>query len=229
MDTVQRIHQVGSWEVLRQHLIQKKRRFFTFLLVGKDGVPESPWKPHKSKEDKFLHRNYIPKKFSTPKKNLRSRKKIFLENLNFEIFQNPKNFQGKSYDFSWFVIENFPDFENFNNKKTENFSTSKLFFFGVEKKLGYSFDAEICPLSIYEVFRTIPALQPCQPAKMLKNHHFFVKYVDFGPPAGPARQIPRWPARERFLSVFWSRKFRVQTEKVFVFSRPVIFLHNFLV
>ena len=58
-----------------------------------------------------------------------------------------------------FFFENFPDFENFD-KKNDFFST--LIFF----RLGYSFDAEICPLSMYGVFSAIPALYPCQLAKI---------------------------------------------------------------
>ena len=35
----------------------------------------------------------------------------------------------------------------------------KIFFVGVEKKIGYSFDVKICKLSIYDVFRAFGARQ----------------------------------------------------------------------
>ena len=41
-------------------------------------VPGWPWKPHKSKDNIFLHRSYTPKIFST-KKNVFSRSKTFSE------------------------------------------------------------------------------------------------------------------------------------------------------
>ena len=38
------------------------------------------------------------------------------------------------------------------------FRTQKIFFFGLEKKVGYSFDVKLYDLSIYEHFRAIPGL-----------------------------------------------------------------------
>ena len=68
--------------------------------------------------------------------------------------------------------ENFSDFQKNQILKKHQFqkhifeTSKKNIFFGVEKKIGYSFDAEIHPLSIYDVFRAIPALHPYQLAKM---------------------------------------------------------------
>ena len=45
-------------------------------------------------------------------------------------------------------------------------------FSELRKKLGYSFDAEICPLSIYDVSSAIKALYPCELAKMWKSSVF---------------------------------------------------------
>ena len=53
-------------------------------------VQESPWRPQKWKDHKFLHRNYTQLFFSTPKKKIRARRKIFgnffrgkMKNLKF--------------------------------------------------------------------------------------------------------------------------------------------------
>ena len=53
-----------------------------------EGVPKSPWKPHKSKEDQFLLRNYTPKKFWAKKKSRKNpskknEKMSFLKNIIF--------------------------------------------------------------------------------------------------------------------------------------------------
>ena len=59
-------------------------------------------------------------------------------------------------------------FSSFWTLKNPNFfftifrARKKIFFFGVEKKLGYSFDAEKSDLSVYEVFNTFPALYAAQ-------------------------------------------------------------------
>ena len=49
-----------------------------------------PWKPHKSKVHNFLHRNYTPKIFSTPKK-IRQ----FFDRTFFSEFFSTKNFPRK--------------------------------------------------------------------------------------------------------------------------------------
>ena len=110
------------------------------------------WKPHKSKEHNFLHRNYTPKFFSTPKKNLKffRSKKMFdffsskkfsrkirpkiknfrfsgkIENLTFSIFGRIffRIFFRRKFS-GFFLIENFPDF----------FSELRYFF-------EYSFDVK---------------------------------------------------------------------------------------
>ena len=51
-------------------------------------MPESSWKPHKSKEDQFLLRNYTPKKFWAKKKSRKNpsknnEKMSFLKNIIF--------------------------------------------------------------------------------------------------------------------------------------------------
>ena len=117
---------------------------WTILLTAsrrRDRVLRTCWKPHKSKDRKVLHRNYIQKNFSTPKKS--------------NIFSKSEKFP----DFSGKFFVNF-----FRRKIFENFLMRKklIFFFGVEKKIGRSFDAKIYDLSIYEVFSTFWALQPLQ-------------------------------------------------------------------
>ena len=50
--------------------------------------------------------------------------------------------------------------KNFQKKSSKFFELEKnvIFFSELKKKLGYNFDAEIRDLSIYGVFRVIPAL-----------------------------------------------------------------------
>ena len=69
------------------------------IFTGVENVfagPGGAWKPHKWKDQIFLHRNYVQKKFSTPKKNLDPKKieiffgkkksrKIFPKNPEFFI------------------------------------------------------------------------------------------------------------------------------------------------
>ena len=64
--------------------------------VCPEGVPESSWKPHKSKDLEFLHRSCTLKKISTLKKNIKKNIKkwkfwnlIFVE-LFFSNFQKSK-------------------------------------------------------------------------------------------------------------------------------------------
>ena len=127
-------------------------------------MPESLWKPHKSKDLEFLHRSYTPTFFSTLKKkyNFFDSKKIltfFWKNFG------PKKFGHFSTSKSWtfwcwkmsdfFCPKHFQKkFNFFWNRKNCNF------FRSWKKKLGYSFDAEIRDLSIYGVFRKIPVLPP---------------------------------------------------------------------
>ena len=44
--------------------------FFLNSRYGGARVPRTRWKPHKSKDHNFLHRNYISIFFSTPKKKI---------------------------------------------------------------------------------------------------------------------------------------------------------------
>ena len=53
------------------------------------GVPESLWKPHKSKDIHFLHRSYIPTFFSTPPNFFLDIDKIIFENFP-KIRENPR-------------------------------------------------------------------------------------------------------------------------------------------
>ena len=61
----------------RKHTFPDHQKIFTWLENAFVCTGRS-WKPHKRKEHIFLHRNYIPKNFSTPKKKLKisSSKKI---------------------------------------------------------------------------------------------------------------------------------------------------------
>ena len=115
------------------------------------------WKPHKSKDQIVLHRNYIQKYFSTPKKNM-----FFSRFKKFSIFfsakknqknvapKNPKNFQ----DFSANIFRDF-----FPPKKSGKKSRKKHIFSELRFFSGYSFDVKIYDLSIYEVSRPIRARQ----------------------------------------------------------------------
>ena len=53
----------------------------------------------------------------------------------------------------------------------------------LENVLIIQIEPKFSALSVYEVFRAIPALHPCQLAKNVKNNFFFVKYVVSGPSA----------------------------------------------
>ena len=62
-----------------------------------EGVPESLWKPHKSKELEILYRNCIPqKKFSSEFFFRCRKKKVFFSDIFFEkieIFKKNENFR----------------------------------------------------------------------------------------------------------------------------------------
>ena len=160
--------------VQKQHILQKK----TLFLVGKDRVPESLSKNLINRKRTNFWIEAIPQKKSQLRKKNWGRKKS-------ELFLKSEKFSMKNH---MIFIDNFPDFGKF--QKFSDFQTFSKYFFrdlkkiGVEIFWGYSFDAEICPLSIYEVFRVIPAaLDPCQ----LEKVSFFVKYVVWGP-----SQLPTW-------------------------------------
>ena len=74
--------------------------------VCPEGVPESSWKPHKSKDLEFLHRSCTLKKSQLWKK---ISKKI-LKNENFEI---------------WFLLNFFS--RTFKNRKSRNFQSKSWF------------------------------------------------------------------------------------------------------
>jgi len=125
-----------------------------------EGVPESSWKPHKSKEDQFLLRNYTPKKFWAKKKSRKNPSKknekiSFLKNIIFfwvgfifYFFESKKFFFSKLRFFQKWHFSKIFFFEWI-------FST---IFFSLRIFWGCSFEEEIGPLSIYGVFRAIPAL-----------------------------------------------------------------------
>ena len=69
------------------------------------------------------------------------------------------------FDFLKTFLENFRFFIIF-------FGIEKIFFGGVEKFLGYSFDAENCNLSISKVFRLFGGRQ-------IRFFDFSAKYVNF--------------------------------------------------
>ena len=120
------------------------------MLVGIDsitdeGVLESLWKPHKSKERNFLHRCYTPKKISTffqiflgDRENIFE--KYFHEKfskksqiLKIEKFWNFENFM-TFFDFENFMIllKFLKIFENHQKFSEKKFWTEKNFFVGVE-------------------------------------------------------------------------------------------------
>ena len=108
------------------------------------GVPESLWKPHKSKEDQFLHRSYTPKKFSA-KKNSRKksiRKKYFwkMPFLKFilKFMKNWEFFRFRKLIFKY--IGNFRKFYHFLKKiitfsKIWNFHNFPI---SLKKKITFS-------------------------------------------------------------------------------------------
>ena len=100
--------------------------------------------------------------FSTPRKNIfLARKKMSLE--NFEMFQNQKNFNGKStFLVLKFVIFHwkFYDFGKIQNfRATFFFEMEKYFFLELKKKSGQSFEAENPYLSIKTGPSSIGAIQ----------------------------------------------------------------------
>ena len=121
------------------------------MLVGIDsitdeGVLESLWKPHKSKERNFLHRGYTPKKKINffQKKNW-DREKNFEKNIFIKIFKKNLTFS-KSFFFEFrkfhdiFRFWEFHDFveifENFRKSskfcRKKNLNRKKILFVGVE-------------------------------------------------------------------------------------------------
>ena len=138
------------------------------------------WKPHKSKDQIFLHRNYV-QKISQRRKKIyffsRSKKFRFF----FSITKNHEKISRKiSIFFQIPKFQNFKILKFWNLKKKRDFSGNffvlffgrkkfrkifwsrkKVFFFSELRKIfGHSFDVKIYDLSIYEVFGTIWALQP---------------------------------------------------------------------
>ena len=80
-------------------------------------------------------------------------------------------------------------------KKSKIFGARKMFIiFGVEIFLGYSFDVEFSKLSIYEVFRVIPALLhgfwelfPEKSSK--KTTHHYIPLLGLGPTPAPKSEF----------------------------------------
>ena len=125
-----------------------------------EGVPESSWKPHKSKEDQFLLRNYTPKKFWAKKKSRKNpskknEKMSFLKNIIFfwvgfifYFFESKKFFFSKLRFFQkWHFSKIF-------------FSRMDFFdyFFSAQNFLGVQFRSGNWSSFDYGVFRAIPAL-----------------------------------------------------------------------
>ena len=113
----------------------------TLMLVGIDsitdeGVLESLWKPHKSKERNFLHRCYTPKKKSNFfQKTFWGLRKKFQKNIFIKIFKkNLKFSKSKKLKFRKFhdifrfwefhdfvdIFENFQNYQKFSEKKNLN-------------------------------------------------------------------------------------------------------------
>ena len=133
-------------------------------LVRAVGVFGSLWKHQQSRDHTFLHRNYTQLFFSTPKNKFsevdrkKSEKKSKnVKNLNFQ-WKIIKIIYGFLLKISTFLIfrkffDFFPNFFHFFFR-----STSENLFFGVEKKVEFSFDVTNWDPSIYDVFSTFWAL-----------------------------------------------------------------------
>ena len=117
----------------------------TLMLVGIDsiideGVLESLWKPHKSKERNFLHRCYTPKKSNFFQKTFWGLRKKFQKNIFIKIFKkNLKFSKSKKFKFLKFHdIFRFWEFHDFVDI-FENFrKLSKIFrkkYFGPKKNI----------------------------------------------------------------------------------------------
>ena len=144
-----------------------------------EGVPESFWKHHKSKDRDFLHRSYTAKIFPTPKRKNFGAKKNRRKKFRQKITEKMENFKKsekwkisnlkksqiwkknqKSSFFNFLIFRGKKCvifFRTFFSKKFFRFR-KKIFFFGAGFFFGYSFDVKIHDLSIYEVFRAIPEL-----------------------------------------------------------------------
>ena len=90
---------------------------------------------------------------------------IFFEFKKIELFcffnqKIPDIFQSQKVQL--FDFEKCPEFfgsKKFQKKVQIFLNSKKMYFFSeLKKKLGYNFDAEIRDISIYEIFRVIPAL-----------------------------------------------------------------------
>ena len=146
-----------SWAEGPEDLLWKKKYFFPKLLIleerfGGARVSRTPWKPHKSKDNNFLHRSCIPKK------NLNSEKIYFFSNLDRRFFFfRSKNFNQKSTFFDSIFGWKFFDLRKnifFEKFFFHRFEVGKKYFFSeLRNFLGYSFDVKNCDLSIYEVSR----------------------------------------------------------------------------
>ena len=130
--------------------------FFTFSSVTLSTLLESPRKPQKWKEGKILHRCYVQKNISVPKKYIFSRSSFFFRKFfGFFIFVEIFSQKVAKIDFRKFRFS-IKKFHFFFKKKNRKFSRSKKkYFFSDLIFFGHSFDAEFSPLSISEVFEVI--------------------------------------------------------------------------
>ena len=146
------------------------------------GVPESLWKPQKSKDQKILHRICTLTFFQTQKKmwsiEKKGSKKISKKKSSKnKIWFSPKKKFDRKIDFS--------SSKNFRKKCQKKyfldfFSISKKYFLVLTKFFGHSFDAEKWDLSISEVFMTIPALLvELSSKKYFRFFDFFLIFSDF--------------------------------------------------
>ena len=157
----------------RNDTFQNMQHIFSGLENAFAG-PGWTWKHKKWKDQKFLHRNYIPKIFSTLRKN-----KILLDQKSFrKIFkkswsekkspakskkcQNAKILKFWNFDilaFFDFAGEIFSD-QFFLKIFRKFFDQAKFYFFSeLRKFLGYSFDVKFSNLFIFYAFRFIRTRQ----------------------------------------------------------------------
>ena len=154
------------------------------------------WKRDKWKDHEILHRSYTPTFFFNFEKILffsSSKKKSdffedFSENMKKSIFQ-----WKIIYDFSlkfltFFIFQkNFKNFPDFFLR-----ARKKYFFRSWEKKLGYSSDAKIYVLFIYDISRTFWAREPYG---MHETKNIFPKIEDLKPPKTEPYQFRWWPGK----------------------------------
>ena len=118
-------------------------------LGGGVRVPKPCRKRHKSKDWNFLHRNYIPKFFSTPTKNIFSSSILKIKIKLTKVENDQKSSRESLMILDW-IFDHFQLLSVF----FKGSSSKKYFLSELRKKLGYSFDVESSNLLIYDVFNT---------------------------------------------------------------------------